>query len=256
MTAAGGPASSAAAPPPAAPLIEIDGLEFRYGGPDGFVLSVPSLRVARGARAAIIGPSGSGKSTLLGLIAGILVPDRGRIAVGGVDRARAGDAARRRFRVTEIGMVFQEFELLDHLTVRENVLLPYFVNAALRLDGAVEARLVELAEAAGIGRYLARRPRELSHGERQRVAICRALVTSPTLLLADEPTGNLDPVTARRVLDLLTREASRAAATLLMVTHDHGLAASFEQVIDFEALDGPTVGAVDAGAARHPGASG
>jgi putative ABC transport system ATP-binding protein len=116
--------------------------------------------------------------------------------------------------------------------VRENILLPFFVNPALALDADAEAALAELTAAAGIDVLLARYPRALSHGERQRVALCRALVTRPSLVLADEPTGNLDPETARRVLDLLHGQARERGATLLMVTHDHSLLDSFDRVID------------------------
>lgn len=220
--------------------IDLDDVVFRYG--DGgeesgrFVLSIPRLSVARGERIAVIGPSGSGKSTFLSLVAGILAVDQGRVVVEGVELNRAKEAARRRFRISRVGLVFQEFELLDHLTVRENILLPYFVNAAIVLGPETETHLRALTESVGLGAYLHRHPRALSHGERQRVAICRALITKPALLLADEPTGNLDPQTARRVLDLLLAQVEKAGATFLMVTHDHSLMSSFDRVIDFESL--------------------
>jgi len=220
--------------------IEIVDLEFRYGvaddGEPQFALGISRVAIARGQKVAVIGPSGSGKSTFLSIVAGILPAVQGRVIVEGVNLTEASDAARRRFRISRVGLVFQEFELLEHLSVRENVLLPYFVNSAITLDGEAEARLQELTASAGIQRYLSRRPRALSQGERQRVAICRALITQPSLLLADEPTGNLDPETARRVLDLLIGEAERRSATLLMVTHDHGLVSSFDRVIDFDEI--------------------
>lgn len=222
------------------PAIEIVDLGFRYGadhrGEQRFALRIPELAVVRGERIAVIGPSGSGKSTFLSIVAGILGAEQGQVIVEGVDLTASSDAARRRFRISQVGLVFQEFELLEHLTVRENVLLPYFVNSAITLDRAVEERLSELTASAGIEHYLSRRPRSLSHGERQRVAICRAMITQPSLLLADEPTGNLDPETARRVLDLLLGEAERRSTTLLMVTHDHSLVSSFDRIIDFETL--------------------
>jgi len=212
-------------------LIEFTNLAFRYGG-GPFELKVPSLRLAAGEQAACIGPSGSGKTTLLHLAAGILLPDAGRVAFDGTEWKSSSDAQRRRVRITRIGLVFQEFELFEHLTVHENILLPYYVNPTLHVDESVATGLAELADAVGIADHLDRRPRELSHGERQRVALCRALITRPSLVLADEPTGNLDPDATARILTLLQMEARRRNATLLMVTHDHSLLASFDRVID------------------------
>jgi putative ABC transport system ATP-binding protein len=215
---------------------------FRTGG---FRLEVPALDIAAGTTNACIGQSGSGKSTLLQLMAGIVAARRGRIALDGVDWADLSETARRLRRITRVGLVFQEFELLEHLDVRENILLPYFVQRGLRLDAAARARMAKLAAAAGIGALLDRRPRALSQGERQRVALCRALVTEPALLLADEPTGNLDPDTARAVLDLMLAQVRARGATLVMVTHDHGLLDAFERVIALEpGADRATVAAV------------
>lgn len=218
------------------PAAIAEDLAFRYGR-DGFELRVASFALERGERVALIGPSGSGKSTFLHLLAGILLPDRGRVVVTGKEWSRLRDAERRRARITGLGLVFQEFELLEHLSVRENILLPYFVNPALPLEDTVEARMRALAESAGIGALLARRPGALSHGERQRVAICRGLVTGPELLLADEPTGNLDPETTSSVLRMLLDVVGEGDASLLLVTHDHGLLDRFDRVIDVAALD-------------------
>ncbi len=206
-------------------------LEFAYPASE-FRLRVPSAHLARGETGAVIGPSGSGKTTFLDLCAGILTSAGGTVVADGFAWGDHDDAARRRRRISRVGLVFQEFELLDHLTVEENVLLPYFIHPALELDGAVRARARDLAEETGIGHLLARRPRRLSQGERQRVAICRALVSEPTLLLADEPTGNLDASATRAVLELFLAQVRARGATLLVATHDHSLLEAFDQVIE------------------------
>ena len=180
-------------------MIAIRELEFRYGTGE-FRLEIPRLDVAAGESAAFIGPSGSGKTTLLNLMAGIVCPSRGSIDLGGVDVAALSDGHRRDLRITKIGLVFQEFELLEYLSVLDNILLPYRINAALVLDAAAWQRARQLAAEVGIADKLKRYPRQLSQGERQRVAVCRAVLPQPTLLLADEPTGNLDPANKGRVL--------------------------------------------------------
>ena len=212
-------------------MIRIEGLAFRYRDGD-FRLRLPALEIDQGASAAVVGPSGSGKTTLLNLVAGIALPEAGRIEVAGAEVTAMGERQRRDFRIARIGMVFQEFELLDYLTVFDNILLPYRITDALRLESEVRDRAASLAEGMDIGDKLRRKARRLSQGERQRVAVCRALVTQPRLLLADEPTGNLDPANKGRVLDLLLEQAGRSDATLLTVTHDHGLLARFERVLD------------------------
>ncbi len=214
-------------------MIEIENLTFTYAA-DSFRLHVPSLRVEKGEKVAMIGPSGSGKTTLLHLAAGILSPESGRVAVGGIELSSESEAARRAFRISRIGMIFQEFELLEYLTVRENILLPYRVNRSLRLTRQAREAAGELAKAVGVAEYLRRYPHRLSHGERQRVAICRALVTGPQLIFADEPTGNLDPQTSRAIIDVILHQARAAGATVLTVTHDHSLLDRFDRVIDFE----------------------
>ena len=212
-------------------MIEIRDLRFVYEQ-GGFSLQVPELTIAKGAKAAAIGPSGSGKTTLLNLISGIAAPASGQVRTAGVrvDTLRA--PARRAFRITNIGFVFQRFLLLDYLDVLQNILYPYRLHHDLRLDEAARARAERLATELGIERMLRRRPEELSQGERQRVAIARALVTAPKLVLADEPTGNLDPSTKQHALDLLFEQCEALSMTLLMVTHDHGLLDRFGQVID------------------------
>ena len=213
-------------------MIAIENLEFHYPQSD-FRLRVPELAVEKGAKVALIGPSGSGKTTLLNLLAGITVPLAGRVVTGGIDVTSLGDAARRDFRARWVGLVFQEFELLDHLTVLDNILLVYRISPALKLDGAVRARAAQLAQEVGIGAKVRRFVRRLSQGERQRVAVCRALLTEPRLLLCDEPTGNLDPANKGHVLDILVDYVERTNATMVAVTHDHQILSRFNSVVDF-----------------------
>lgn len=217
------------------PIVRIRNLGYRYPASD-FALRIPSLEIATGTRTAIAGPSGSGKTTLLRLLSGISRPDEGTVEVEGNPLHEMSDARRRAFRIARIGFVFQEFELIDHLSVRENILLPYYINAALRLDGETRERADRLAVDLGMGDKLKRNVRRLSQGEAQRVAICRALVARPALLLCDEPTGNLDPANKERIVDLLFDQARATGATLICVTHDHGLLDRFDGTIDFASL--------------------
>jgi ABC-type lipoprotein export system ATPase subunit len=213
-------------------MIRVSELVFRYRGSD-FRLHVPDLEVARGSTVALVGASGSGKTTLLHLLAGILVPDSGKIETNGVEITRLDDAARRRFRIRGVGLVFQEFELLEYLNVLDNILLAYRIHPALRLDASVRERAAALARRVGIGDKLGRYVGRLSQGERQRVAVCRALLPEPSLLLADEPTGNLDPANREQVLDILFDYVRASGATLAAVTHDREILDRFERVIDF-----------------------
>jgi ABC-type lipoprotein export system ATPase subunit len=214
-------------------MIDVTDLEFRYGEGE-FRLRVPQLHVERGATAACIGPSGSGKTTLLNLIAGIILPQHGQVITNDAEVTKLSDEDRRSFRITTIGLVFQEFELLEYLSVLDNITLPYRINPALQLDASVRERAVDLAGEMGIGDKLDRHPGKLSQGERQRVAVCRAVLPEPVLMLTDEPTGNLDPANKGRVLDLILDYAKRAGATLLTVTHDHELLERFDRVIDIK----------------------
>ena len=214
-------------------LIKLSSVSFRYLEGD-FSLQIPALAVGPTEKVAVVGPSGSGKSTLLHIIAGIRIPQSGQVVTDGVDVTALDDAARREFRIRSVGLVFQEFELLEYLTVLDNILLPYRIGPILRLGRDVRERAAELAGSVGIGDKLRRYPDRLSHGERQRVAVCRALLTEPDLLLADEPTGNLDPANKGRVLEILLDYAEAHGATLVTVTHDHDLLPSFARVIDFK----------------------
>jgi len=213
-------------------MISIHDLQFHY--PDSeFRLAVPEFSVPSGERVAIVGPSGSGKTTLLNLLAGILAPDQGKVQVGEVAVSDLGDAGRRDFRISNIGFVFQDFELLDYLSILDNILHPYRITSALKLTGEVRQRADHLAEQMGIAGHLKKHPGELSQGEKQRAAICRSLLPNPRLILADEATGNLDPTNKNRILDLLFESAAAHDTTLVAVTHDHELLPRFDRVVDF-----------------------
>jgi putative ABC transport system ATP-binding protein len=214
-------------------MINIRSLDFHYHD-NGFKLSIPELSVKKGEKVAVIGPNGSGKTTLLNLIAGIITPEKGSINVDDVQVNGLGDDARRDFRVTNIGFVFQDFQLLDYLNILDNILHPFRITGALALDKQIRARAQKLAQEMGIDDKLKRHSNDLSQGEKQRAAICRALLPWPKLILADEATGNLDPVNKIRILELLFRTVENHDATLLAVTHDHDLLKKFDRVVDFE----------------------
>ncbi len=216
-------------------VISLRDVRFEYAH-GGFSLDVAELTIAPGTRAAAIGPSGSGKTTLLNLISGIERPGSGEISTAGLRVDRLSPSERRSFRITTIGFVFQEFLLLEYLDALDNILYPYRLHPELHLDATVRSRAQGLASDLGLAKLLDRHPSELSQGERQRVAIARALVTAPKLILADEPTGNLDPATKQQALDLLFAHCDARSTTLLMVTHDHGLLEQFAEVVDLETL--------------------
>jgi len=211
--------------------VDVGNLAFAYSDGD-FSLHVDDLVINSGAAVAVIGPSGSGKTTLLHLVAGIALARTGRILIDGTDVTALAAAARRDFRIRRIGLVFQEFELLEYLSVLDNILLPYRISTAMTLDRSVRERAADLATQVGLGDKLRRNVRRLSHGERQRVSVCRALLPQPGLLLADEPTGNLDPSNKWRVLEILLDYTRGAGATMVTVTHDHDLLDHFDSVID------------------------
>jgi putative ABC transport system ATP-binding protein len=218
-------------------MISIHNLSFSYSTGD-FHLHIPDFTVGKSERVAVIGPSGSGKTTLLNLVAGILTPVEGEVTVSGIGVGSLSDRDRRDFRITSIGFVFQDFELLDYLNVLDNILHPYRITGALTLAREVRERARNLAEEMGIGRMLKRRSTDLSQGEKQRAAICRALLTRPGLILADEATGNLDPENKTHILDLLFRSVQEHDATLLAVTHDYELLPRFDRVVDFRDFQG------------------
>jgi putative ABC transport system ATP-binding protein len=218
-------------------MIRVRSLQFRYPRSD-FLLRIDALDIERGAKVALIGPSGCGKTTLLKLLAGILLSPQGEVRVAGVVLNGLSERGRRDFRATQLGFVFQDFELLDYLDVMDNILHPYRINGKLGLNKAVRADATRLAGEMGIADKLNRMADQLSQGEKQRAAICRALLPRPKLVLADEPTGNLDPNNKSRILDLLFHTVSQQAATLVTATHDHELLARFDRVIDFQGFQG------------------
>ncbi len=207
----------------AEPILDFNRVQRRFAAGTGSVevLRDLDLQVRRGERVAIVGASGSGKTTLLHLAAGMDRPDAGQVSLAGHRLDQTEEPALTRLRARHVGLVFQDFNLIDSLSVAENIGLPLWLNGR-RPD---RARIAELAAALGIGALLDRIPEQLSGGERQRVAIARALIHQPDLLLADEPTGSLDPTTAAQVLALFDQILDRSGAALVMVTHSEAAAA-------------------------------
>ena len=213
------------------PMLEIDSLSRSFNGRR--VLAEVSLRLAPGEYVAIVGESGVGKSTLLNLIAGLDRPDAGRVLLDGCDYAALDEDGLTRLRRDRLGFVFQAFHVLPHLTVLQNVALPLWLQGVD--NAAAEAPARALLEAVGLGERAGSWPRELSGGEMQRVAIARALVHGPRLVLADEPTGNLDPANGARVLALLGERIRGAGAIGILVTHSLEAAATADRVLRLDA---------------------
>ncbi|MEX2221005.1 MAG: ABC transporter ATP-binding protein [Candidatus Rokuibacteriota bacterium] len=210
-------------------MIRVRGLSMRLasGGRGVDVLTDVSLDVPAGQFLAIAGPSGSGKSTLLGLIAGLDQPTAGRIEVAGIDITALDEDALARFRRDRIGYVFQSFHLLPTLTAQENVAVPL----ELAGDTGAAARAAALLGELGLAERAHHYPVQLSGGEQQRVAVARAMARRPALLLADEPTGNLDSATGKQIIELLVGANRRAGSTLVLVTHDTALASHADRVV-------------------------
>ncbi|MEM7146228.1 MAG: ABC transporter ATP-binding protein [Verrucomicrobiota bacterium] len=216
-------------------MIELSGIDFRY--PEGdFHLAIDEISVDRGSAAALIGPSGCGKSTLLNLVAGILSPHAGSVTVNDTKVNSLTDPQRRLFRLQNVGFVFQDFALVEYLTVLDNILHPWRINSARPLNPDAKDRARSLAENLGLAKKLDRFPDQLSQGEQQRTAICRALAQKPSVIIADEPTGNLDPSNKQAIIDILLDYIRSENATLVLATHDHDLLPAFNQVIDFSKL--------------------
>ncbi|MGI5326837.1 ABC transporter ATP-binding protein [Actinomadura nitritigenes] len=227
-------------------VIELDGAAKAYDGAGAPALGPLSLDVAEGEALAVVGPSGSGKSTLLNLVAGLDRPTAGTVTVDGRRVDRLGEAALARYRRERIGFVFQFFNLLDDLTVADNVRLPAQLAGMPRRKAA--DRAAELLEILGVAGHAGAYPGRLSGGERQRVAVARALVNRPALLLADEPTGALDTASGHDVRELLA-EVHRGGQTIVLVTHDMTLARSLA-TRTVTLVDGAIAADERAGAAR------
>lgn len=216
-------------------------LSLGQGAARVHVLKEITLDIEGGTSLGVVGPSGSGKSTLLAVLAGLEPPDSGQVIVAGEDIARLGEDRLARFRGARIGIVFQSFHLIATMTALENVAVP--LELAGRADAFARAR-EELA-LIGLGERLTHYPAQLSGGEQQRVAIARALIGAPTLLVADEPTGNLDEANGTQVADLLFRRQKETGTTLVLVTHDSDLADRCDRKITLRA------GRIDSDSAHH-----
>lgn len=220
--------------------VELEGLTFAYGGGSS-IIDIPTLALARGRRIFLHGPSGSGKTTVLGLIAGILTPTTGVVRVLGQDLAALKSSRKDRFRGDHCGYIFQMFNLLPYLNVRENILLPCRMSALrmqrLKAQGETEETLLDIAGSLGIAAFLDRKVTDLSVGQQQRVAAARALVGSPEIIIADEPTSALDIDHREAFLTLLFKEAEKSKTTILFVSHDHTLKSLFDEAISLKEIN-------------------
>ena len=223
---------SVAPPDPTAPFIQLDAIarEYQTGRGGLTALHPTDLAIPAGQTVAIVGPSGSGKSTILNVIAGIDRPSSGRVTIGGTDLTALSEEGLTRWRGEQVGIVFQFFQLMPTLSALENVILASEFRARPLGAGQRRRRALELLELVGLADLADHLPSELSGGEQQRVALARALVNDPPLLLADEPTGNLDSATGERIMGLLAAFAAEGR-TLVFVTHDPVLAARADRTI-------------------------
>lgn len=214
-------------------VLDVQGLGKQVPLPEGAltILDDIGFRIEHGDTVAIVGASGSGKSTLLSLLAGLDVPSAGSVTLDGERLSDMDEDGRARVRGEKVGFVFQSFQLLPSLTALENVMLPL----ELRGDADVEGPARQILEKVGLGKRLGHYPRQLSGGEQQRVALARAFVTRPSLLFADEPTGNLDTHTGQAIIELLFALNADAGTTLVLVTHDDHLAARCQRLLRLDA---------------------
>ncbi|MFL2478416.1 MAG: ABC transporter ATP-binding protein [Verrucomicrobiales bacterium] len=212
-------------------LIQIKNLNFCYPK-SNFSLRVPELTINNESRVALIGKSGCGKTTLAHLIAGILKPNEGDILASGKNLTNLTEGERREHRAMNVGFIFQEFELLNYLKVRDNLLLPFMISRKMGITKERKDHAYSLAKSIGISDKLNQYPEQLSGGERQRLAIARALVTDPSIVIADEPTGNLDSETSMNVMQEIIKQSTETRATLIMITHDESLLNLFENTIN------------------------
>jgi len=214
-------------------MVALENVFFQY--PDAeFRLNIDNLSFKQGSKTAIIGTSGYGKTTMLNIIAGIITPQKGSVKVNDQIINKLEDAERRNFRIQRIGFIFQDFKLIPYLNVMDNILLPYRINSSISMNNETLQSAVSIAEELGIKDKMKKYPSKLSQGERQRVAICRALLNRPSLILADEPTGNLDPENKKKIMDILFDSVDKFKATLITVTHDHDMLRGFDRTIDFK----------------------
>ena len=218
-------------------MIEVAGVSRRYDSPAGpvIVLNDLNLSVAAGETVAIVGPSGSGKTTLLNLLGALDQPTSGTITVDGIDLGGLKPEAAARFRNRTIGFIFQLHYLLPQCSILDNVLVPRLAGGWEEDDATTRARAVALLNQVGLQDRLTHRPWQLSGGEQLRVAIARALINRPKIILADEPTGSLDPATGERIADLLLRTNESAGTALVMVTHNPALAQRMQRTFRLEA---------------------
>ena len=207
-------------------MISVRGLAHRYGAVEA--LRLPEWKVAQGERWLVLGRSGCGKSTLLHVLAGLVHPTEGEVEVSGENLGRLRGARLDRWRAASVGIVLQALHLVRHLSVRDNLRLAQYLGHVAQDD----ARIADTLAAVGVGDKASRRPPELSQGEQQRVAIARAVVNRPKLLLADEPTANLDDAAAAKVVDLLSEQAARYGATLVVATHDARVKTKFRERLE------------------------
>jgi ABC-type lipoprotein export system ATPase subunit len=217
-------------------MLELSSINKSYADPSGGttpILDIPHFALAQGEQAVLVGKSGGGKTTLLHVIAGIVLPDSGKVTIGGVETSTLSESGRDRFRAKFLGYVFQTFNLLPSLTALENVKLGMTFGRS-RMD---PKRATELLQRVGLGERLHYKPSQLSVGQQQRVAIARALAAKPKLLLADEPTANVDPANQQLVIDLIRQTSRDEGISLLLVTHAMEIASQFDRVERLEQLN-------------------